>query len=171
MWFGTNAGVVRYNGRSMNVFDTRKGMNNNSVLDIGQDTSGIIYFATSRGISEYNKDTVFKNIFTNKSFSGVLIDGKNNRWFYGDNGVCLLDNAGRQSDFSSTYPELSGKIVSMESDSKGNGKFFATLDGVYYYSSTNKGLKKLLNEECYSIFLDSNDSLWLSTQEGLFICP
>jgi ligand-binding sensor domain-containing protein/serine phosphatase RsbU (regulator of sigma subunit)/ABC-type amino acid transport substrate-binding protein len=170
MWFGTNGGVVRYNGRSMTVFDSQKGMNNNSVLDIGQDTSGIIYFATSRGISECIRDTILKNIFIDKSFSGVLIDGKNNKWFYGDNGVCLLDNAGKQSDFSAGYPELSGKIVGMEADRKGNGKFFATLDGVYYYSSTNKGLKKLLDEECYSIFLDLNDSLWLSTQEGLFIC-
>ncbi len=169
MWFGTNAGVVRYNGRSMTVYDTKKGMNNNSVLDIDQDTSGIIYFATSRGISEFTKDSISKNIFTNKAFSGVLIDSKNNKWFYGDNGVSLLDNANRQSDFSATYPEISGKVIGMESDKKGNGKFFATLDGVFYYSSTAKGLKKLFDEECYSIFLDSNDSVWLSTQEGLYI--
>ena len=170
MWFGTNAGVVRYNGREMKVYDTRKGMNSSSVMDIAQDSSGMIYFATAKGISEYQNDTVAQNLFPDKSFSSVMIDNKNNKWFYGDDGVSLLDNAGRQVDFSSGFPELSCKIIGMESDRKGNGKFFATLDGVYYYSSTNKGLKKVVDDECYSIFLDNNDSLWLSTKDGIFIC-
>lgn len=170
MWFGTNAGVVRYNGREMKVYDSRNGMNNSSVMDIAQDSSGVIFFATSKGISEYQNDTITRNRFTDKAFSGICIDSKNNKWFYGDNGVCVLDHTGKQIDFSLTFPELSGKIIGMESDRKGNGKFFATLDGVYYYSSTNKGLKRVSGEECYSIFLDNNDSIWLSTKEGIFIC-
>jgi ligand-binding sensor domain-containing protein/serine phosphatase RsbU (regulator of sigma subunit)/ABC-type amino acid transport substrate-binding protein len=169
MWFGTNAGAVRYNGREMKVYDITRGLINNTVMDIDQDSSGIIYFSTSRGVALLMNDSVMKTIFPDKSFTNIRIDSKSNKWFYGDNGIAELDNEGKEIDFSAINTELFGKIIDMESDRKGNGKFFATPRGVYYYSFTNKGLRKVLEDECYAIFLDSNDSIWYSTRDGIFI--
>ena len=52
MWFGTNSGAVRYNGREMTVFNIEQGLPGNSVRDIQQDSSGIMYFATTSGIAK-----------------------------------------------------------------------------------------------------------------------
>ncbi len=56
LWFGTNSGAVRYNGREMVVYNHEQGLPGNSVRDIKQDSSGVMYFATTNGIAKLHGD-------------------------------------------------------------------------------------------------------------------
>ena len=52
MWFGTQAGAIKYNGRQMNTYTSAPDqLSSNVVFDIAQDSKGNIYFATLKGIT------------------------------------------------------------------------------------------------------------------------
>ncbi len=169
MWFGTNAGVSRYNGREMEVFTTRDGLGDNTVLDIKQDSLGILYFATTRGISVYVDDHIEETLFPDISFKSIYIDQENNRWFLGDNGVYMLDKDGTTHHLNKEFPELPVNVYAVDEDPETLNKFLATNQGIWYYAVADHTLYKLVDEDCYSIFVDVNDSIWISTKTGLYL--
>ena len=77
MWFATNSGVVRYNGREMEVFDVRKGLGDNTVSDMKQDRDGFIYLATSKGVSVIYGDSVVNVLLPGVAFNKIYIDRRN----------------------------------------------------------------------------------------------
>ena len=112
MWFGTHSGVARYNGREISIYNTSNGLSNNSVFDIEQDTSGAMYFATLNGISKF-KNGKITSLFRDRSFRGILVDNKNNKWFYGDNGIGISRADGSQSFLNDGNLELPVNVHSI----------------------------------------------------------
>ncbi len=49
MWFGTSAGLCRYNGYEMKVFTTENGLPNNVIFSICEDKSGRLWIGTEYG--------------------------------------------------------------------------------------------------------------------------
>lgn len=169
IWFGTNTGAVRYNGIDMKTVETFKVLGDNSVTDINQDTSGIIYLATSKGIAVYDKDTIIDKLFTNSSFHTIYIDKSNCKWFIGSDGIYILRDDLKQDKLNREFTRLPKFIYSIDEDPKTGDKYIATSEGVYYYSSELKEMSRLTGDECYSVYICSNDSIWISTRKGLFI--
>jgi hypothetical protein len=95
MWFGTHAGAVKYNGREMHVYNKSKGFKSNSIFDITQDKDGLMYFSTLDGVAIL-EDNKISNIFTGYSFRKSYIDFKNNKWFFGDNGIAKYSFDGEE---------------------------------------------------------------------------
>jgi len=168
MWFGTSSGVVRYNGREMVVYNTEDGLADNTILDIHQDSTGTLYLATSQGISMIRNDTVTDNILQGISFSKIFIGSDDTKWFLGDNGIHKIDKDNRQTYLNETFPVLPKNIYSMAEDRENQNIYFASSDGVYLYSQMDNTLVKV-SEEGYALFIDSNDSIWIYTSDGLFI--
>jgi ligand-binding sensor domain-containing protein/serine phosphatase RsbU (regulator of sigma subunit)/ABC-type amino acid transport substrate-binding protein len=169
MWFGTNSGVVRYNGREMTLWNSDRGLADNTVLDIKQDTGGLIYFATSKGVAVFHEDSIVRNMLEQISFTSIFIDSEDNKWMLGDDGIYLLDPEKQLSHLNSDYPELPENIYDISEDPLTGDKFIATSEGVFIYSVADRTLVRVFDEYCYSIFIDVNDSIWISTQSGLFI--
>lgn len=169
MWFGTNSGAVRYNGREMKSIGALQGLTENSVRAINQDSSGIIYLATSRGVAIYDRDTIVDQLFTGSSFHSVFIDKYNSKWFIGNDGIYILSQYGSQRHLNKEFPLLPATIYSIEEDSNTGDKFLATSEGVYYYSPESNQLFRLTKDDSFSLFIDINDSIWVSTKKGLFI--
>ena len=169
MWFGTNAGAVKYNGREMKTISDLQGLPDNSVRAINQDSAGIIYIATSKGIAIYDRDTIVDLLFKNSEFHSIYIDKFNTKWFVGNNGIYLLSQYGSQRNLNKEFPLLPASVYCIEEDFRSGDKYFATSGGVYYYSTDSNQLFRLTKDDCYSLFVDKNDSIWISTKKGLFI--
>ncbi len=169
MWFGTNSGAVRYNGREMKAIGDLNGLSDNIVRAINQDAAGKIYIATSNGISIFDKDTIVDRLFTGSGFHSIFIDKFNSKWFVGNDGIYILSQYGSQRHLNKDFPLLPNIIYSITEDINTGDKYIATSEGVYYYSTESNQLLRLTKEDCYSLFIDVNDSIWISTKKGLFI--
>ncbi len=169
MWFGTNSGVARYNGREMKAFNTGNGLTSNTVLDIAQDSSGLIYFATSNGISVFDEDTLSLSYLPGVSFRSVYIDRDDIKWLLGDAGIYRLGPESELLRLNESFPELSETVYAIREDTLHHEKYIATAGGVFTYSESDGKLVKVFGENCYSLFIDINDSIWISTRDGLYI--
>ena len=167
MWFGTNSGVVRYNGRYMEVFDISSGLSDNSISDIKEDQNGRIYFSTSKGISVFDNDSIVDNVFTQIAFNSVFIDRQNNKWFLSNDGIYMLDHTGRKKMISQEIPQLPSNVNAIAQDTTGMEKYFATNDGIYIQIADQIPIK-LISDHCYTVFIDGTNHIWFSTSEGFF---
>jgi ligand-binding sensor domain-containing protein len=57
-WFGTEAGVSRFEGTTWTSYTTFDGLVNNAIRSIAIDPSGVVWFGTEAGISRYEPSTV-----------------------------------------------------------------------------------------------------------------
>ncbi|MBK8340750.1 MAG: hypothetical protein IPK99_12500 [Flavobacteriales bacterium] len=59
MWFGTDAGAVRFDGREFRVFGTEEGVSDVEVINLAEDSHGRMWFLTLNGrLSYYQKGQV-----------------------------------------------------------------------------------------------------------------
>jgi ligand-binding sensor domain-containing protein/serine phosphatase RsbU (regulator of sigma subunit)/ABC-type amino acid transport substrate-binding protein len=169
LWFGTNSGAVRYNGREMLVFNQEHGLPGNSVRDIGQDSSGTMYFATTNGIAKFRGDITCGILLEGLSFNRIFIDSKDRKWFMGDDGVHWETREGEVRHLNDEFPQLPATVNQMAEDPVDGRLFLATILGVYSYDPDTDRLSRLSSSDSYSLFIDANDSIWISTIDGLFI--
>ena len=169
MWFGTNSGAVRYNGREMTVFNQDQGLPGNSVRDIRQDSSGTMYFATTSGIAKFSGDTTLAILWEGISFQNIFIDSKDNRWFMGDDGIYMESPGGETRYLNAEHPVLPRVIYKLTEDPRTGNLLMATIDGVYMYDPKQEQVTQLSDTDCYSIYIDANDSIWIATRNGLSI--
>ena len=169
IWFGTNSGAVRYNGREMYVYNENNGLPASSVRDIRQDSAGLIYFATTNGVAEFRRDTVKNSYFSGISFKKVHVDKSNHKWLIGDNGVYLLSNKNREISLNSIFPGLPKLIYNITEDPKTGNMLLATSDGVFLVDYENRSSNQISGRDAFSVYVDINDSIWISTKDGLFI--
>ena len=58
LWFGTDGGVSKYDGKSFTNFTKAQGLANNGVFSITEDKSGNLWFGTSEGLSVLEAKTL-----------------------------------------------------------------------------------------------------------------
>ncbi len=170
MWFATNSGVVRYNGREMEVFDVRKGLGDNTVSDMKQDSDGFIYLATAKGVSVIYGDSVVNVLLPGLAFNKIYIDRRNRKWFISNEGVYQYDPRGNLVRLQDRYPGLPGNINAMTEDTAGIRFFFASPSGLYLLSHKGE-VQRLLPDYTYAVFIDSHERAWFSTPDGLYSNP
>lgn len=146
-WFGSNGdGVYRYDGKSMLRYSVSNGLVNDSVREIKQDESGIMYFNTRDGISKFdgNKFTTLKPV---KSKEWKL--AKNDLWFtcnqdengpYRYDGTTLYDlefpKHYMEEDFYKRLPNAPFnpyQVYTTYKDRQGNMWFGTSTFGIYRY--------------------------------------
>jgi len=171
LWFGTNSGAFRYNGREMVVFNHDQGLPGNSVRNIQQDSSGTMYFATPNGIAKFLVDTTIGVLFEGESFNRVFIDSRDYRWFMGNGGVYNESPDGTPRHLNKEPGIMPEKLMvyQMEEDTARDILLMATTEGVFMYSPEDDQATRLTDRECFSLYLDCSDSIWIATQKGLLI--
>lgn len=69
LWFGTDQGAARYDGKSFIIFNSSNGLNNNFVLKIFQDRNGSMWFGLHEGgVTKYDG----KNFITYNNKNGLI---------------------------------------------------------------------------------------------------
>ncbi|MFN8255145.1 MAG: transporter substrate-binding domain-containing protein [Bacteroidales bacterium] len=166
MWYGTNDGAVRYNGREMTIYNKEKGLASNSVFDIAQDAEGTMFFATLKGISLLEENEI-TNILTDNSFRKIFIDIKNNKWFLGDNGIAIY-SFDRKIDFLNKKNLNMPLNVYAVAKNKEEITYIASKDGLYVLDNESN-VARISNEPCYYVFVDEENQLWVSTINGVYL--
>jgi len=103
MWFATNNGVSRYNGKQFTTFTTAQGLTDNAVLTLCEDHAGRIWFGPQNNeLCYWYRDTIYRLPVPGLlqhylSSAGVVIlqlfaDKEDNIWINTNGGAWLLES-------------------------------------------------------------------------------
>ncbi|MFZ4542894.1 MAG: two-component regulator propeller domain-containing protein [Saprospiraceae bacterium] len=193
MWFGTQGGLVRYDGYNFKTFSHVKSKEGEEILIrsvhcILIDSKGVMWIGTdSDGLVTYNLHTGVWSQFISyeiiKARINAVFEDKRSRLLIGTmgNGCFLLKSTGELEEH-----------YSVESNTLGNNNVFsfaqtddqriwiaAAGKGIYYLDTNTKQLQSLHNvsspaEDLSSfrkcLYVHKNNSLWIGTEgDGLYI--
>ncbi|WP_207420563.1 ligand-binding sensor domain-containing protein [Desertivirga brevis] len=142
IWFATENGVNRFDGKNFELFTIDNGLSDNEVLQISEDSKGRIWFLTLNGKLSYylNKrfyntvtDPLLRKTISTASFTSFYEDSHHRLWFSTNQKKVLLIDGENAKFYSSQY-SFSG--ISLFEDPEG------TLFGI-----TKGQLLKLVNEK------------------------
>jgi len=150
VWFGTNAGLNRFDGSNFEIFSNKNPINgsiaDNNINAITEDKSGNLWIGTGRGVSILNGNTYEFTDF----------------------------------NYASTLPNQCGDIYyinSMSSDKQGN-IWIGTNNGFYFNDIAGGSIHHILIDSLNcnatlngitSIVQDKNGKMWLSSKNGFII--
>lgn len=94
IWFASENGAIKYNGKLVERFNKANGLIDKRVTTIVQDKKGHLWFGTDEGVFEYNY-TSFQHIGENKGLASnkvylMLLDG-NHLWVGTNKGLDKVD--------------------------------------------------------------------------------
>ena len=176
LWFCTENGVSRYDGRTWKTFTTKEGLASNGVASILQDLEGHFWFGTwKNGVSRYDgqiwKTFTAKEGLAGNSVNTILQDREGVLWF--GTGSHLSDDGG-----VSRYDGRTWKTFTAEDGLMGS-RVYAILqdrDGCFWFG-TNAGVSRydgqtwttfttedgLTQNVVISIARDRDGVLWFGT--------
>lgn len=101
IWFGTDVGVTRFDGKKFQNFTLTDGLSDNYILNVKTDSKGRTWFLGLNGTVSYwlngkiynaGSDTLLRNITSNNSFVDLFEDNQNRIWFIAQYEYIILDN-------------------------------------------------------------------------------
>ena len=131
MWFGTNRGLIRFDGIKTEHFTKENGLLNNEVTAISQDSAGVLWIAHRSGeISHYNgiEFTAFEpnEGLPVEEISAIYIDSRGIVWlstfgegiyYYRNNRMYNLNSDdGLSDDFAYCFTELPNQQIAVGTD-------------------------------------------------------
>ncbi len=162
------------------LYSTHDGMPSNSIYEIDQDSTGVMWFVSSRGITNYDGQT-WKlledslNLFPNSEFSGIEISDDGTVWVAGQN----------ENEFAVFY--LKGQIWSslelpkgirsytgffgfcVISTDYGTTIFISILNKLYEYNEINRIWKEIIIDPNINDILAKESIVFICTEKGLKI--
>jgi len=186
MWFGTWNGLSKFDGYSFTNFrseSTTAGLPNNFIYTLCEDSIGNIWVGTRKGLTYYifneNRFSVSVNIeqiFSSFTINDLLIDSSNKLWVAtANNGIWIVDLQHGNSVHKVDDELLPNRNINC---------FY--LDGNRLFVGANPGMgildittEKVIPDYAHlqqtvqivdvnSIFIDSNENIWVGTNYGLF---
>jgi ligand-binding sensor domain-containing protein/signal transduction histidine kinase len=169
-WIGTANGLSCFADGKFKTYTTRDGLVSNSIYALMEDRQGKIWIGTMEGLVSF-----FSGRFNRfDQFRDVIYDLKEGRggtiWIGSGSGIYRLKNGKLLEPPFENNPPLVSFILE---DSRGD-LWFASREGLYNYSNSDKSLKlynkrnrKLPNSSVRVIFEDSWGVVWIGTKGGL----
>ncbi len=175
IWFGTEAGLGRFDGINIITYDLQDGIIGNNVGDLFIDKFGGMWIGTNSGLSimfeneiiNYNKSNGLPDDF----IYGIEEDIDGNIWIatrYG--GACKF--VGQKIEvFNKENGFPSDKLSGLFKDSRGNLWFCSVDEGLIKYNgidfitfNTEDGL---ISNDVKTIYEDRDGLLWIGTNKGV----
>lgn len=183
IWFGTQSGLVRFDGMSFLVFNrwNTGGLKSDRILSLYEDTAGALWVGTDGGgISRLNmKERKWTSYSTKQGLSNNTIrviagDYQDGLWIGTDNGLNHLDKEGKIKTYS-VEQGLSGYSVTALAASVNS-------DGTLWIGTRGTGLNRmkenkflplpsqtpLLGKTILALHEDRSGTLWIGTDFGLY---
>lgn len=190
IWFGTQDGLNRYDGYSIEVFratSNENGISNNQINSIAEDSIGNLWIGTEGGLNCFDYETgVFKKFFkgsdtkyniSHDKVSYVFRDRDDNIWIGTEKGIDLLDLE-TQTFQKRTFDNFlfNNRIITLHEDSYGN-LWIGTLKGLVRFNKGDNSFRIFKHEgsspgtisdsHIRSVYEDSRRNLWIGTSNGL----
>jgi len=174
LWFGTWGGVVHYARGAWTLFTSGDGLGSNSINDLLEDQSGVVWAATGKGLSRFNGDGSWTNfagglpLTIGTNLAQILESRSGDLWVRTGLGVSHFDGRNHHPT------QLPGFTVTMAED--GNGRLWvgqqrvgATPGGVWRLDfgwAQFRSLDGHTINDVYSIVTDKSGGVWLGTDIG-----
>ena len=149
MWFGTESGLVRYDGVNLYVYENIAGsstsLNNNAINAIAEDKNKNLWIGTSGGLNLYNREK---------------------------------DNFSSVANINGTINNLNQILINaLCTDNKSLLWAGSYMDGLYAYDYENEKTRNYLynandnksisSDRITCVIMDKEGNLWIGTQNGL----
>ncbi len=191
MWFGTEAGLYRYNSKTFNRYYADKQNNPSHIRDLLTDSQGNIWIAsTVSGLYLYKPETdTFTNFLhdstnvnslSDNSVNCVIIDQKKQIWAGTQQGLSRITNDhGKIRITRHLQTEFSGRtllIRSLTEDKAGN-IWMATGDGLVKMQNDGSkprlyripsGKSQIQLSELIFVYADDSGTIWLGSNGGVY---
>ena len=178
MWFGTQNGVVSYDGVSWNVYNTTTDSNflQDAVTAIEIGSGGEIWIGTDAGASVFD-GTVWKSFTTadglgNNRINHIAKMVNGDIWFGEFSGATKYDGTSFTS-YDNTDGLPFGGVEYISEDNNGDILLCTGLGGLISYDgtsfkaySTNEGL---VSKNTSSVALDKDGNKWIGTAAGVTV--
>jgi len=196
VWFGTSAGLNRFDGTSIEVFTSEKSANgqikHNTINAITEDLNGNIWLGTGGGVSILNSQTYRFSDFNYSHLSTapcgdinfvntLASDREGNIWIGTNNGIFYNDIVQGKVEWILVDPSdctsQINSITSIVQDYTGN-IWMSTKNGfLIKYNKEEKRLAKFkipdesnkLTDYVTRLFCDRDNDLWVGNLLGLYI--
>jgi ligand-binding sensor domain-containing protein/serine phosphatase RsbU (regulator of sigma subunit) len=175
LWFATEAGVNRYDGRRFYALTKEDGLPHNWVHTILRDRKGDLWIGTMKGLCRYDGEKIVDLRGENYPLGGwiqaLLDDSRGHVWIGSGNGLCRYD--GKEFTSFSEEEELGGVSVrSILEDSRGS-LWIGTEKGLYRYDGERFERRftdenGIASNDVFSLLEDSLGNLWIGTKNGLY---
>lgn len=184
IWFGTQNGVFKHNGKSLIQIESIKNEVGRSVTikDITESKDGRVWFGHTGGISVFDGESVTNYYESDGLLSNdvwcITSDKHNQIWIGTIEGICKFDGKHfvtfeiPEGELDTTVGISSPKMIhNIMEDSRGR-MWFSTNGGIYIRDKDlliNISEKDELNTSFVNkIIEDKSGSFWISTSKGLF---
>jgi ligand-binding sensor domain-containing protein/signal transduction histidine kinase len=176
LWFGTNAGVSKYDGAGFENFTTSQGLADNNVSCVLQDASGDIWFGThTKGVSRYDGKK-----FTNYSkhdgladnkINSIMKDKSGNLWITSQGGGVSKYEGNSVTSYTTEQGLANNLVFSIIQDQSGNMWFGTYEGGVCKYDGksfeTYTKTEGFPDISIWSMLADKAGNIWFGTdREG-----
>ncbi len=185
VWLGTESGASLWNGRDkFTTYTTENGLNDNKVLSILQDPSGLMWFGTFNGITK-NIEVPFEHITKGLANNVVLgfaetqsSKGERAIWVATYGGLTRLNAQGEVQEVinkDSTPALLDARVMTVRGDNNmlwfgtrggGLGRLNVDSQKIDYYMHDPQNKKSLSFNGVTSVFPDSAGNIWVGTFGG-----
>jgi ligand-binding sensor domain-containing protein len=172
IWFGSTAGLTKYNGTTMTTYTTTNGLPDNNVNRIVVAQNGDILIATNNGLSRYNGAT-FTNSLTGNIIRTVFEAANGNLWAgtsgggvkrYTTTWTTYTTSNGIPHNFVNTITQdLNGNIWigTSEGLARFNGTTWTTFTNI---NGLNNEADQVISSHC-----DNNGILWFGSKPSFNI--
>lgn len=186
MWFGTRAGLIKYDGYNIIAFTNIPGDNsslsNNSVNVVFEDTFSNIWVGTDEGLNRFDKGTLKftrflipdKNFVNTNRVTSIVQDNEGNIWAGTEHGLSKYDYSKKK--FSEINFVPSNHITTLFKDQNGiiwAGTYAGDLLKINVVKnsiediSIDYGKNSPRIKSITSLFVDSKRNFWIGTFEGI----
>jgi ligand-binding sensor domain-containing protein/signal transduction histidine kinase len=190
MWFGTEDGLNKYDGKNFRIFRNIPGDTNSLSYKwteiVYEDLSGMLWFGSKRGLTrfdpvneifcQYYADAKDPESLANDTITAVAEDTGNNLWIGTASGLNRIRTTTgaieRISVMENGINKIDSRINLLLPDNKGN-LWIGSQSGLYYYDHETSLVSKIrLSENALDDFIIralalNGEELWIGTDRGL----
>ncbi len=174
IWFGTQAGLVRFDGSNCRVFNrwNTPNLKNDRILSLFEDSQGALWIGTDGGGLVRYQDELWFTFTTQQGLSHDTVhtitqDRQGQLWIGTDTGLTCFQN-GRPTPFPQPQDLASTVITTLAVDPH-NTLWIGTGSNGLYSFKDRKFQHNFPNPAAITALLvDHTGTLWLGTEKGLF---
>ena len=174
MWFGTDGGATKYDGKTFTNFTEKEGLINHKIRNIFEDKSGNIWFCNDMGVSIYDGKSFTQfteNEGLSNNYARCIIEDKIGNFWIGTNGGGVIKYNGTNFTYYTEKEGLPNNSVWCLTEDKEGNIWFGTDGGVSKFNGTsfiNYSEKEgLSNDFVSSVFQDKSGNIWFGSEGGL----